>query len=163
MNELTQSKDGYIVFDESGTCALAYGAAEKWFKTYDEAINYALEKVTKNCELFKERIDFNSVIVYEGSEEFMHGTHTIPYEKVLFWWKNHKQFGEVKTMKHQKEWCTCDRCGAEINENERSMFLEKVYRISGLLVRKYDYEKINAFDLCPKCRKDFEEFMRNDR
>ena len=90
MNELTQSKDGYIVFDESGTCALAYGAAEKWFKTYDEAINYALEKVTKNCELFKERIDFNSVIVYEGSEEFMHGTHTIPYEKVLFWWKNHK-------------------------------------------------------------------------
>ena len=90
MNELTQSKDGYIVFDESGTCALAYGAAEKWFKTYDEAINYALEKVTKNCALFKERIDFNSVIVYEGSEEFMHGTHTIPYEKVLFWWKNHK-------------------------------------------------------------------------
>lgn len=36
MNELTQGKDGYIVFDESGTCALAYGAAEKWFKTYDE-------------------------------------------------------------------------------------------------------------------------------
>lgn len=24
MNELTQSKDGYIVFDESGTCALAW-------------------------------------------------------------------------------------------------------------------------------------------
>ena len=66
-------------------------------------------------------------------------------------------------MKHQKEWHTCDRCGEEINENERSMFLKKVYRISGLLVRKYDYEKINDFDLCPKCRKDFEEFMRNDR
>ena len=29
-------------------------------------------------------------------------------------------------MKHQKEWHTCDRCGAEINENERSMFLKKV-------------------------------------
>ena len=65
-------------------------------------------------------------------------------------------------MKHQKEWHTCDRCGAEINENERSMFLKKVYRISGLLVRKYAYEKLNAFDLCPKCRKDFEEFMRNE-
>lgn len=90
MNELTQSKDGYIVFDESGTCALAYGAAEKWFKTYDEAINYALEKVTKNCELFKDRIDFNSVIVYEGSEEIMHQSHSIPCGKVLFWWKNHK-------------------------------------------------------------------------
>lgn len=90
MNELTQSKDGYIVFHESGTCAFAYGAAEKWFKTYDEAINYALERVTKNCELFKERIDFNSVIVYEGSEEFMHSTHAIPREKFLFWWNNHK-------------------------------------------------------------------------
>nr|DAE77770.1 MAG TPA: hypothetical protein [Bacteriophage sp.] len=90
MNELTQSKDGYIVFDESGTCPLAYGAAEKWFKTYDEAIAYAMDKVAKNCELFKGRIDFNSVIVYEGSEEFMHSTHAIPREKILFWWKNHK-------------------------------------------------------------------------
>ena len=45
-------------------------------------------------------------------------------------------------MKHQKEWRTCDRCGAEINENERSMFLKKVYRISRLLVRKYAYEKV---------------------
>ena len=30
-------------------------------------------------------------------------------------------------------------------------------------VEKYAYEKVNAFDLCPKCRKDFEEFMRNER
>ena len=151
MNELTQSKDGYIVFDESGTCALAYGAAEKWFKTYDEAINYALEKVTKNCELFKERIDFNSVIVYEGSEEFMHGTHTIPYEKVLFWWKNHKQFGEVKTMKHQKEWCTCDRCGAEI---KKGILCGNSITRNGILNITYD--------LCYKCMEDFEEFMRNE-
>ena len=64
-------------------------------------------------------------------------------------------------MKHQKEWHTCDRCGVEINENERSMFLKRVYRISGLLVRKYAFESVNAFDLCPKCRKDFERFMRN--
>ena len=40
-------------------------------------------------------------------------------------------------MKCEKEWYTCDRCGVEINENERSMFLKRVYRISGLLVRKY--------------------------
>lgn len=65
-------------------------------------------------------------------------------------------------MKHSKEWRTCDRCGAEINENERSMFLKKVCRISGILVRKYDYEKVDAFDLCPKCREDFERFMRNE-
>lgn len=65
-------------------------------------------------------------------------------------------------MKHQKEWHTCDRCGAEINENERSMFLKRVYRINGLLVRKYAVEKVNDFDLCPKCREDFERFMRNE-
>ena len=41
------------------------------------------------------------------------------------------------------------------------MFLKKVYRISGLLVRKYAYEKVNAFDLCTKCRKDFKMFMMN--
>ena len=66
-------------------------------------------------------------------------------------------------MKHQKEWRTCDRCGVEINENERSMFLKNVHRIIVLLLRKYAYEKLNAFDLFPKCRKDFEEFKRNDR
>lgn len=65
-------------------------------------------------------------------------------------------------MKHERKWYTCDRCGMEINKNERSMFLKKVYRISGLLVKKYAYEKVNDFDLCPKCRKDFERYMRNE-
>lgn len=53
MNELTQNKDGYIVFDESGTCPLAYGAAEKWFKTYDEAIAYAMDKIAKTANYLK--------------------------------------------------------------------------------------------------------------
>lgn len=65
-------------------------------------------------------------------------------------------------MKHSKEWHACDRCGAEINENERSMFFKRVYRINGLLVRKYTVEKVNDFDLCPICRKDFERFMKNE-
>lgn len=65
-------------------------------------------------------------------------------------------------MKCEKEWYTCDRCGVEINENERSMFLKRVYRISGLLVRKYAFERVNAFDLCPKCRKEFKRFMKNE-
>lgn len=65
-------------------------------------------------------------------------------------------------MKHSKEWHTCNRCGMEIDENARSMFLKKVYRISGLLVRKYAYEKLDSFDLCPKCREEFERFMRNE-
>ena len=61
-------------------------------------------------------------------------------------------------MKHEKEWNAWDMCGVEINENERSMFLKMVYRISGLLIRKYVYEKVNDFGLCPKCMKDFERF-----
>lgn len=66
-------------------------------------------------------------------------------------------------MKHERQWRACDRCGAEINENERSMFLKNVHRIIVLLLRKYAYGKVNAFDLCPKCMEDFKEFMRNDR
>lgn len=81
-------------------------------------------------------------------------------------------------MKHQKEWHTCDRCGKEIK-------LTLVRRGAGTIREEkqkcYDYEtKENAMnkmleefevvlftsktelDLCPKCRKDFERFMRNE-
>lgn len=64
-------------------------------------------------------------------------------------------------MKYIKEWHACDRCGAEIDFFERSIISRKVYRIGGLLFGKNEYKSIDGFDLCPKCRKDFERFMRN--
>lgn len=79
-------------------------------------------------------------------------------------------------MKHIKEWHTCNRCGAEIRfkpkqqlqyvpcgtysepvarftEDEISCELHKI-RFCGRLKKIYE--------LCPKCRKDFERFMKND-
>ena len=64
MNEHANYKDGYIVFEDSGTSPIAYGACEKWFSTYDEAIEYATNIVKKRTKEFKEHIDCNSVIVF---------------------------------------------------------------------------------------------------
>lgn len=91
MNEHANYKDGYIVFEDSGTSPIAYGACEKWFATYDKAIEYAMNIVKKRVEEFKEHIDFNSVIVYEGSEELIHGTHSCPCGRVVFDWRNYKK------------------------------------------------------------------------
>ena len=55
-------------------------------------------------------------------------------------------------MKHQKEWHTCDRCGAEI---------EKGILCGNFITKNSVFNTI--YDLCPKCMEDFEEFMRNDR
>ena len=91
-------------------------------------------------------------------------------------------------MKHQKEWCTCDRCGKEIDKlpsqkhilhrkitspTELKMMCDEKYGyvgdtylitedvVSVTIVETHDV-KTKHFDLCPKCRKDFEEFRRND-
>ena len=69
---------------------------------------------------------------------------------------------EIENMKHEKEWHTCDRCGAEIENENRSTFLKKCYRISGLFVKKATLLKAVNSDLCPKCSKDFERFMKNE-
>lgn len=90
MNKLAKSKDGYIVFDDSGTSPIAYGAAEKWFPTYDEAIRYALDIVNRRIEEYKEVYDCNSVIVYEGVEQIIHETHSCPCGNVIFSWRNYK-------------------------------------------------------------------------
>lgn len=36
-------------------------------------------------------IDYNSVIVYESSEELMHETHSCPCGRVIFDWRNYKK------------------------------------------------------------------------
>ncbi len=65
-------------------------------------------------------------------------------------------------MKHEKEWHTCDRCGAEIVSGNRSLLFKKVYRITGLHSKDGKADGVTKVDLCPKCRKEFERFMRNE-
>ena len=38
-----ENPEGYIVFDDGGTCPIAYGAFEKWLPTYDEAMKKAIK------------------------------------------------------------------------------------------------------------------------
>ena len=91
-------------------------------------------------------------------------------------------------MKHEKEWYTCDRCGKEIDQIpsqkhilrrkivspiELEMMCDEKYGyvcnkdlitkdvVSVTIVETHDVKTIR-FDLCPKCRKDFERFMRNE-
>jgi hypothetical protein len=54
-------------------------------------------------------------------------------------------------MKHKKEWCTCDRCGAEI---KKGILCGNSITRNGTLNTTYD--------LCYKCMEDFEEFMKNE-
>ena len=54
-------------------------------------------------------------------------------------------------MKHQKEWRTCDRCGAEI---EKGILCGNSITKNGIFNVTYD--------LCYKCMEDFERFMKND-
>ena len=54
-------------------------------------------------------------------------------------------------MKHQKEWHTCDRCGAEI---EKGILCGNSITRNGILNVTYD--------LCYKCMEEFERFMDNE-
>lgn len=79
-------------------------------------------------------------------------------------------------MKHEREWHTCDRCGKEIiryNEfyahiktkeinplNENNIYTAKDLAQQTFPMRIW--EKKCEYDLCPKCRKDFERYMRNE-
>ena len=78
-------------------------------------------------------------------------------------------------MKCKKEWRTCDRCGVEIKVKpitelkftRLSDYIEpspvfgdgdirgEIHTCKLLLGKRYD--------LCPKCRKDFVRFMRNEK
>ena len=90
-------------------------------------------------------------------------------------------------MTHEIEWNTCDRCGKEIDKlpsqkhivwrkivspTELKMMCDEKYGyigdthlvaddvVSVTIVETHDV-KTRRFDLCHKCRKDFERFMRN--
>ena len=78
-------------------------------------------------------------------------------------------------MKHQKEWHTCDRCGAEIKVKPITEL--KFTRLGDYLTPSPIFEDgdirgeihtcnllfWNRYDLCLKCRKDFVRFMRNEK
>lgn len=96
-------------------------------------------------------------------------------------------------MKHQKEWYTCDRCGAEIKYIPKKLMnsifyccqklikistktadeidaivateIQKVEDGSKVLAMDISYtyrDNITELNLCPKCRKDFERFMKGE-
>ena len=91
-------------------------------------------------------------------------------------------------MKHEKEWYTCDRCGEEIDQipSQKHILRRKIVspiELEMMCDEKYGYVgnkdlitddvvsvtiveihdvKTRRFDLCPKCRKDFERFMKNE-
>lgn len=79
-------------------------------------------------------------------------------------------------MKHEKEWHTCDRCGEKIKAKPKNeMHFVRIGMYSDMTIDFSDsdigaeIEKIHRvkflnhkYELCPKCRKDFERFMRNE-
>lgn len=79
-------------------------------------------------------------------------------------------------MKHEKEWHTCDMCAKEIihyneyyahinTEEIEPLFKEKIYTAEDLAKPTFPmgiWKRKHKYDLCPKCRKDFERFMRNE-
>lgn len=54
-------------------------------------------------------------------------------------------------MKHERRWCTCDRCGKEI---KAGLLCTGSITRNGILNTTYD--------LCHKCMEDFEEFMSDE-
>ena len=77
-------------------------------------------------------------------------------------------------MKHSKEWHTCDRCGVEIKPISRNEM--KYTRFGDCLEPRAIFPEEStrgelsscellfnhSYDLCHKCMKDFERFMRNE-
>lgn len=90
MNEIVNSKKGYIVFEEGGIYPISHGASENWYATYDEAMDKAISLIRLNVESYKTRIDCNRVMVYEGEEKTLTETHGVPCGRVIFNWSNYK-------------------------------------------------------------------------
>ena len=92
-------------------------------------------------------------------------------------------------MTHKEEYYTCDRCGAKIEKVPRKEMVKAIFyrqkpiRIEARTISPQEYPrdcdknfaKVESmemvvyynscnrdYDLCSKCRKDFERFMRNE-
>ena len=88
-NVNAKNEDGYIVYNDSGTSPLTYGASERWFPTYDMAMKEALTIVQSDIKHYKNKYNIYNVIVYLGSEKLMHETHSCPCGEVILHWRNY--------------------------------------------------------------------------
>lgn len=55
----------------------------------------------------------------------------------------------------------CDRCGTEIDGENSSWLCKRWMNINGFHTKEGIDDGITNIDLCPKCRKSFERWMRN--
>ena len=107
-------------------------------------------------------------------------------ENQLLPYLRHKVGG---TMKHEKEWYTCDRCGKEIDrlpqdgklfarmrmnpeefkvicEETEGYITDKHELIKGVLsveIKGRIRRREKTIHLCSNCRKDFDRFMNNEQ
>lgn len=88
-NDITKNKDGYIVYNDSGTSSLTYVASEQWFPTYDRAMKEALTIVQSNIKHYKNKFELHNVMVYLDSEKLMYESHSCPCGEVIFHWRNY--------------------------------------------------------------------------
>lgn len=91
-------------------------------------------------------------------------------------------------MRHTEEYYICDRCGERIKDVPRhlkyaTIFYRKPIKIESRTVEPFVYSaedetkafevgsmeivigyntRSKEYDLCPKCRKEFERFMKNE-
>lgn len=57
-------------------------------------------------------------------------------------------------------WVVCDRCGCRINSGENHRLT--LFR-TGYYILDFDYgPRSSVYDICPKCRKKIEEFIKRD-
>lgn len=91
------SEKGFIVYEDGGTSLLDYGASEKWFPSYDEAVEYAMEIVKRRIKQLKKYPNFNSVVVYEGTEAILHEEHSWHCGTVVFNWRNYDNYLKLKS------------------------------------------------------------------
>lgn len=68
---------------------MCYGTSERWFQDYDKAMEYTIDIVLKRVNEFKDRIDYNSVVVYEGSEEHLKSNSVSDIGRTIFQWNNY--------------------------------------------------------------------------
>ena len=91
MNEFIKSEEGYIVYKENGFNLYSSWGYEKWFATYKEAIDDAVDAVNKYANDLPNarRTEIDKVIVYKGKKEVLHTGHSCPCGQVVFYWSNY--------------------------------------------------------------------------